>query len=316
MGLAISKRIINLMGGDMVVTSDVDVGSTFSFTFTSKLVDPSFGASEQDTLHRGRRILYIDKGSNADQPILPMLAELGFVPDRITDERDFAEASAELLGPGVYDAVLIDALGVAMTLNVLGTFPFVPLVLIRPSVSIDLKSALDLGIASCVTTPCRSIDLWNGILSALGNRPTRIASGFTRPLAVLFAEDNEINRKVALKILGKFNHSVTAAENGQEALEAFKRSQYDVVLMDIQMPVMGGFESTMRIREYEKENNLTRTPIVALTAHAMFGDREKCLNADMDDYPSKPIDQNRLMQVMQKYDSVGGLHTSSLREKI
>jgi osomolarity two-component system sensor histidine kinase NIK1 len=159
LGLAISKRIINLMGGDMAVMSEVDVGSTFSFTFISKLVDPSFVASEQDTPHKGRRILYIDKGSNADQPIRHMLAELGFVPDTVTDERYFAEASAELRGPGFYDAILIDALGVAMTLNALGTFPFVPLVLIRPSVSIDLKSALDLGIASYVTTPCRSMDL-------------------------------------------------------------------------------------------------------------------------------------------------------------
>jgi osomolarity two-component system sensor histidine kinase NIK1 len=238
-----------------------------------------------------------------------MLADLGFVPDIVTDERYFAETSAELRGPGFYDAILIDALEVAMTLNALGAFPFVPLVLVRPSVSIVLKSALDLGIASCVTTPCRSIDLWNGILSALGNRPTRIASGFTRPLTVLLAEDNEINRKVALKILGKFNHSVTVVENGQEALEAFKKQRYDVVLMDIQMPVMGGFESTVRIREYEKDNSLPRTPIVALTAHAMFGDREKCLDADMDDYLSKPIDQNRLIQVIQKYDSLGSVHS-------
>jgi osomolarity two-component system sensor histidine kinase NIK1 len=137
---------------------------------------------------------------------------------------------------------LIDDIELAITLKALGAFPFVPLALLCPRVSIDLKSALDLGIASCVTTPCRSIDLWNGILSALGNQHTRMASKSTHPLTVLLAEDNDFYRKVARKVLERFNHNVIVAENGQAAFESFKKHRYDIVLTDIQMPVMGGFE--------------------------------------------------------------------------
>ncbi|GFG18010.1 DRK1 histidine kinase [Aspergillus lentulus] len=270
LGLAISKRIVNLMGGDIVVTSDVGVGSTFSFSFFAKLADSPLANSERDAPHRGRRILYIDKGGNQCQSIAYMLEEIGFEPVIVDDETRFAQAAVESPGPGCFDAILVDAVGTAVTLNALGAFPFVPLVLVCPRVSVDLQSALHLGIISCVSTPCRSIDLWNGVFSALDNRPTRILSGFTNSLAVLLAEDNE---------------------NGQEAVEAFRKRRFDLILMDIQMPIMGGFESTARIREFEKANGLPRTPIVALTAHAMFGDREKCLAADMDDYIPKPTDR-------------------------
>jgi osomolarity two-component system sensor histidine kinase NIK1 len=160
---------------------------------------------EHDARHKGRRILCIDRGHNGNQPIPKILADLGFVSSAVTDIRQLTRISPVSRSPGFYDVILIDGLDLAITLKALGAFPFVPLVLLCPRVSIDLKSALDLGIASCVTTPCRSIDLWNGILPALGNQHTRMASKSTRPLTVLLAEDNEIGDTVA-DLLAKIEH--------------------------------------------------------------------------------------------------------------
>jgi osomolarity two-component system sensor histidine kinase NIK1 len=109
-----------------------------------------------------------------------------------------------------------------------------------------------------------------------------------------------VNQKVAVRILEKFNHNVTVVENGLQAVSEVMQHRYDVILMDVQMPVMGGFEATGNIRQYEKMNVLPRTPIIALTAHAMLGDRDKCIKAGMDDYLSKPLDAGRMMQTILK----------------
>lgn len=115
----------------------------------------------------------------------------------------------------------------------------------------------------------------------------------------------------AMNILQSHNHNVFVVSNGLEAVETVKKCRYDVILMDVQMPVMGGFEATGKIREYERESGLQRTPIIALTAHAMLGDREKCIQAQMDEYLSKPLKQNQMMQTILKCATLGG----SLLEK-
>jgi CheY-like chemotaxis protein len=109
-----------------------------------------------------------------------------------------------------------------------------------------------------------------------------------RQLRVLLAEDNPVNRTLALRLLGKLGHQVEVANNGEEALGLHARGKFDIILMDVQMPVMGGFEATARIREREAAG-CPHTPIVAMTAHAMKGDRERCLEAGMDGYLSKPV---------------------------
>ncbi|KAG0635337.1 hypothetical protein HOY80DRAFT_1011939 [Tuber brumale] len=126
---------------------------------------------------------------------------------------------------------------------------------------------------------------------------------------VLFIDKNRENADIPemLRMLDlKYHHTVEVVENGLQALEAVKNKRYDVILMDVQMPVMGGFEATAKIREYEKDAGLPRTPIVALTAHAMLGDREKCIQAQMDEYLSKPLKQNTLIQVILKCATLGG----------
>lgn len=113
---------------------------------------------------------------------------------------------------------------------------------------------------------------------------------------ILVAEDNPVNQTLIQKILVKLGHEVTIAENGKEALSAFVNGSYDLIFMDIQMPVMDGFEATARIRDLEDRDH--RIPIVAVTAHALKGDRDKCLQMGMDDYLSKPIDRNELHKIL------------------
>lgn len=299
LGLAISKRLVNLMGGHIWVTSNLGSGSTFHFTCSVKPVKTS-SISAQLAPHRDRRILFVDEGCNRNQSIGKMLVELGLDP-RVIDCKDEI-LSGRLQGQLVYafDAILVESMDTAASLRDFGALRSIPLVLIAPEVTFGLKAAIELGIASYVTTPCSSIDLWNGIFPAFSNRPTRIAPGSSRPLSILLAEDNEVNQKVAVRILERAHHEVTVVENGLHALKEVRTKRYDIILMDVQMPVMGGFEATAKIRQYELVNRSVRTPIVALTAHAMIGDRERCIQAGMDDYLSKPLNPNQMMQMVLK----------------
>lgn len=167
-------------------------------------------------------------------------------------------------------------------------------------VSLSFKPTRELDIRSHITTPCRPIDLWNGILPALGDRTIQASPGCTRPLTILLAEDNDGNQKVAVRIL-KSTITMWLAENGLQAVTEVEQHRYDVILMDVQIPIMGGLEATGKIRQYEKVKVLPHIPILALTAHAMLGDREKCIQAGIDDYLSKPLNSNNMIQKILKF---------------
>jgi CheY-like chemotaxis protein len=125
------------------------------------------------------------------------------------------------------------------------------------------------------------------------------------PLDVLLVEDHPINQKLATSLLERWGHRVRVADNGLLAVEAMRERSFDIVLMDMMMPVMDGLDATRRIRAAETENSLPRTPIIAMTANAMQGDRESCLEAGMDDYLAKPIKSQELQQLLQQYGSGG-----------
>ena len=177
----------------------------------------------------------------------------------------------------------------------------------------DAARCKEIGISGYLTKPVKQSELLDAILMALGH-PTGEIPVITRHtiqearrrLDILLAEDNIVNQKLAVKMLEKRGHRVVVASNGREAIEELERKTFDLVLMDVQMPEMDGFEATKKIRVHELElatrnpQLATRTPIVAMTAHAMKGDRERCLEAGMDEYISKPIKVEKLFGVIEK----------------
>jgi len=171
---------------------------------------------------------------------------------------------------------------------------------------LNLKWCLDNSISSQVTTPVSPQDLASALISALeSNTVSPVSAPNDIVFDILLAEDNLVNQKLAVKILEKYGHSVEIAENGSLAVDAFKarvqRNQpFDIILMDVSMPFMGGMEATELIRAYEKQTGLSPIPIIALTAHAMIGDRERCLQAGMDDHITKPLRRGDLLNAINK----------------
>ncbi|HID23102.1 MAG TPA: response regulator [Planctomycetaceae bacterium] len=166
----------------------------------------------------------------------------------------------------------------------------------------------ELGMAACLIKPIKQSDLFNAIAAALGwsaaERLEQEKQGAStedalagRRLKILLVEDSTVNQKVALALLKKHGHEVTVAKNGQEAVAAFQKQDFDVVLMDVQMPEMDGYQATEMIRRHEVGTG-RRVPIIAMTAHALKGDRERCLAAGMDDYIAKPIRSRELFETI------------------
>jgi CheY-like chemotaxis protein len=175
----------------------------------------------------------------------------------------------------------------------------------------DAARCRELGICAYLTKPVRQWELREAILSVLGMEQQKddsmklltrhTLSQTRRRLRVLLAEDNAINRELVVRLLSKRGHTVVVAVNGKQAVSALETQSFDVVLMDVQMPEMDGFEATAAIRQKEKANG-THVPIIALTAHAMKGDRERCLAGGMDGYVSKPVQAEELIKAVEGLD--------------
>jgi two-component system, sensor histidine kinase and response regulator len=180
----------------------------------------------------------------------------------------------------------------------------------------DARRMRRIGFDAYLSKPVKESQLFECLASLLGATPTEsdatdrgrlfvtrhsLAEARRRRAAVLLAEDNQVNRRVAVKLLEKFGYPVHAVTNGHQALEAFETGDYDLILMDCQMPEMDGFEATMEIRRRETARGLPPIAIVAMTAHAMKGDRERCLAAGMDDYIAKPVKPETLEEVVARW---------------
>lgn len=238
LGLSISKRLVNLMGGDVWVTSDYGKGSTFFFTIAVELapVDISYFGQKFNPF-RGNSILLIDRRTTTyGEKVASMLTQLGLSPV-VVNREDAVKQSSEA-GSAPYDVVIVDSLDSARKLRKYPVLKGLPFMLLAPTVHVSMKSAVDLGISSCLTLPFQLIDLANGILPALENRMLPQISDSTKSFDILLAEDNLVNQRLAVRILEKYKHQVTVVGNGQDALQAVMDHAYDCVLMDVQMPIM------------------------------------------------------------------------------
>lgn len=304
LGLSISKRLINLMGGDIWVKSRYGRGSQFFFTLALTPTTPAWGPLlESFVPFKGHRVLFIEMAHTQEvtEQIISSLDQLGLRCEMVHSVADSPLSNEETCPK--YDTIIIDSLEVAREVRKLQYLKYIPLVLLNRHIPrVNLRLCLDLGISSYANTPCPVHDLATAMRSALESRAAPRNPDGMQQYNILLAEDNIVNQQLAVRILENYKHKVEVVENGLEAFEAVKRKRYDVVLMDVQMPEMGGFEATACIREWETQNVgvRTRTPIVALTAHAMLGDRERCMQAQMDEYLSKPLKPLLLLQTIHK----------------
>ncbi|ODV98035.1 hypothetical protein PACTADRAFT_47855 [Pachysolen tannophilus NRRL Y-2460] len=304
LGLSISKQLIQLMGGEIWVVSNYGRGSDFYFTILVAQANIEL-ARQLETLlpFKDHFVLFISTEHDdlRAREIKTNIENLKLKPviARTIEEANFQE-------PVKFDIIIVDSIDIAKQLRTLPEIKYIPLVLLHPSIpALNMRLCLDLGITSYGNTPCSITDLASILKPALESRAAPPNSDGSISYNILLAEDNLVNQKLAVRILEKHGHKVEVVENGLDAFEAVKSKKYDVVLMDVQMPIMGGFEATGKIREWEKKSNPVdslsfRTPIIALTAHAMLGDRERCMKAQMDEYLSKPLKPNLLVQTISK----------------
>ena len=289
LGLAISRQLVEAMGGAISVDSTQGLGSCFHFT----LCLPSIvsGTLSAPSLLLGRKVAFVAAPTQARACHATLLEALGLTPTLYDLPAPAGYGDAEGI---ILDVVSLGEAALAC-LAPAGEAP--PTLLLMPAGKRPPK-----GCQQVMGRPLRFASLQEGLLRVLGlgKAPqTRSGNGRTqRKGRVLVAEDNPVNQKVIVKILERMGLRVDVVANGLEAVEAVARLPYDLVLMDCQMPEMNGFEATGAIRRQESGSRL---PIVALTAHAMQGEMDRCLNAGMDDYTTKPLRMAELERVLDRY---------------
>jgi signal transduction histidine kinase/CheY-like chemotaxis protein len=318
LGLTISSRLVALMGGTIWVESALGRGSCFHFT-----ADLGKGKEVVETVPHattaqlcGLRVLVVDD-SSATALVLgemlqrfgarPTLAESGIVALQCLkqDQGSFAMILTDRNMPDMDGFRLVEQLRQSPELA--GKAKVI--VLLSTGQQGEAARCHELGVDAYLTKPVSQAELFEAISRVLGPLPSKPDSPerirrqtvpkATR-LRVLLAEDNAVNQKIACRFLEKEGHHVTLASHGRQALAAIERENFDVVLMDVQMPEMDGFEATAAIRAQERDSG-KHLPIIAMTAHAMAGDRERCLAAGMDNYIAKPMSACELVELLEEF---------------
>jgi PAS domain S-box-containing protein len=306
LGLAISSKLVAVMGGELTVDSEVGVGSVFGFsinlTMGEQVLQSAAGLSDIS-------VLIVDDNATNRHLLVQLLKKWGMQPTEAADGQEALElvrqAKSKPFGLLLLDAMMpgMDGFELAQMLQQLPQASHGAMMMLSSAgLHADVERCRQLGISTYLSKPIDQGELLRAIRATLGTQPeavTMSASG--KPglrLHILLAEDNQVNQKLAIAVLNKWGHDVVLANNGIEALDLTTRQNFDLILMDLQMPEMGGLEATQLIREYQLTQG-RHTPIIAMTANAMSEDRQRCLDAGMDDYIAKPLNIEKLHAMLQ-----------------
>jgi PAS domain S-box-containing protein len=317
LGLTISSRLVKLMGGRIWVESQPGQGSRFHFTVQVRVARDAVPRKAAQTADlAGLRALVVDDNATSRRILGELLRRRGIVPTLAEGSNEAAELlcgadeSAQTFDLLIIDAHIQETDGFTLVEQIgqhVSASKATIIMLASAGQRGDAARLRNLGIAAYLTKPVTESELFDAILTALGANAEKTGPHplITRhslregqqKLRILLAEDNAINQKLAARLIEKRGHAVTVVGSGREALKALEKSSFDAVLMDVQMPDMDGFEATAEIRKTEKTTG-AHIPIIAMTAYAMRGDRERCLTAGMDGYVSKPIQPEELFQAI------------------
>ncbi len=319
LGLTISTRLVKLMGGDLWVESVPGEGSCFHFTVPFGVAgrletnDPTPGVV-LDAVHA----LVVDDNPTNRHVLVETLKSWNLRPSAAASGAEAIRMLHEAMEHADPFSLILtdvhmpdmDGFELAARLRADPQFKHATVMMLTSGeLQGDAVRCREVGAAAYLIKPVGRTDLRAALITAIRPMPKPVETNSAvwiaapRPdsgLRILLAEDNLVNQRLALRILQKEGHDVVVAGNGREAVEAVARTDFDVVLMDVQMPEMDGFEATAAIRKAEIATR-NHVPIIAMTAHAMSGDRERCLAADMDDYVSKPISARGLLDVIEKH---------------